>query len=60
LIYVKIALTRPSILATKKKGVGMGRTLMFTVSRHWLEYDSVAFLVLLVGIALVEFIVWSI
>jgi hypothetical protein len=60
LIYVKIALTRPSILATKKNGEGMGWTLMFTVSRHWLEYDSVAFLVLLIGIALVEFIVWSI
>jgi hypothetical protein len=32
---------------------------MITVSWHWLEYDSVAFLVLLIGIALVEFIVWS-
>jgi hypothetical protein len=32
---------------------------MITVSRHWLEYDFVAFLVLLIGIALVEFIVWS-
>jgi hypothetical protein len=60
LIYVKIALTRSSILATKKKGVWIGWTIMFTVSRHWLEYDSVACLVLLIGIALVEFIVWSI
>jgi hypothetical protein len=32
---------------------------MITVSRHWLEYDSVALLVLLIGITLVEFIVWS-
>jgi hypothetical protein len=32
---------------------------MITVSRHWLEDDFVAFLVLLIGIALVEFIVWS-
>jgi hypothetical protein len=56
LIYVKIALTRPSILNKEK---GRGWKLMITVSRHWLEYDSVAFLVLLIGIALVEFIVWS-
>jgi hypothetical protein len=32
---------------------------MITVSRNWLEYDSVALLVLLIGITLVEFIVWS-
>jgi hypothetical protein len=32
---------------------------MITVGRHWLEYDSVAFLVMLIGIALVEFSVWS-
>jgi hypothetical protein len=34
--------------------------IMFTDTRHWLEYDAVAFVVLLIGIALVEFIVWSI
>jgi hypothetical protein len=56
LICVKIALTRPSILAIKKPGRLSRMDIMFI--RHWHEYD--AFLVLLIGIALVEFIVWSI
>jgi hypothetical protein len=32
---------------------------MITDNWHWLEYDSVALLMLLIGITLVEFIVWS-
>ncbi len=47
------------MLATRKIGVSTGMDIMFIYSRHWLEYDSVAFLVLLIGIGLVEFIVWS-
>jgi hypothetical protein len=47
------------MLATRKISVSRGMDIMFTYTRHWLEYDSVAFLVLLIGIGLVEFIVWS-
>jgi hypothetical protein len=32
---------------------------LITGNWHWLEYDSVAWLMLLIGITLVEFIVWS-
>ena len=32
--------------------------MMLTDTWHWYEYDSVAFPVLLIGIALVEVIVW--
>jgi hypothetical protein len=32
---------------------------MITGNWHWLEYDSVALLMLLIGITVVEFIVWS-
>ena len=33
---------------------------MFRDDRHWLEHDSVALMMLLIGFGLVEFIVWSI
>jgi hypothetical protein len=35
----------------------MGMYVMLSDYRHWLEYDSVALAVLLVGIGLVELIV---
>jgi hypothetical protein len=59
LICIKNELRCPRMLATRKISVSRGMDIMFTYTRHWLEYDSVAFLVLLIGIGLVEFIVWS-
>src|SRR5262249_5781546 len=40
-----------------KNGVRIGMDVMLSDYRHWLEYDSVALAVLLVGIGLVELIV---
>jgi hypothetical protein len=40
-----------------KDGVRIGMYVMLSDYRHWLEYDSVALVVLLVGIGLVELIV---
>jgi hypothetical protein len=48
----------PIYSQNQEKGRGWMEA-MLTGSRHWLEYDSVALLVLLIGITLVEFIVWS-
>jgi hypothetical protein len=39
--------------------VRIGMDVMFSDCRHWLEYDSVALAVLLVGIGIVELIVLS-
>jgi hypothetical protein len=38
-------------------GVRIGMDVMLSDYRHWLEYDSVALAVLLIGIGLVELIV---
>ena len=43
-----------------KNGVRIGIDVMLSDYRHWLEYDSVALAVLLVGIGFVELIVLSI
>ena len=45
------------IVKTVAKGVRIGMDLMLYNYRRWLEYDSVALAVLLVGIGLVELIV---
>ena len=47
----------PPIVAMEKNGVRIGMDVMLSDYRHWLEYDSVALAVLLVGIGLVELIV---
>ena len=46
--------------AMEKNGVRIGMDVMLFDYRHWLEYDSVALAVLLVGIGFVELIVLSI
>jgi len=46
-------------LYSQNQEKGPGWKLMITGNWHWLEYDSVALLMLLIGITLVEFIVWS-
>ena len=43
--------------AMEKNGVRIEMDVMLFDYRHWLEYDSVALAVLLVGIGLVELIV---
>ena len=43
--------------AMEKNGFRIGMDGMLFDYRHWLEYDSVALAVLLVGIGLVELIV---
>ena len=45
------------MIAMEKDGVLIGMDMMLSNYRHWLEYDSVALAVLLVGIGLVELIV---
>ena len=42
------------MIAMQKNGVRIGMDVMLSDYRHWLEYDSVALAVLLVGIGLVE------
>jgi hypothetical protein len=45
------------MIAMEKDGVRIRMDMMLSNYRHWLEYDSVALAVLLVGIGLVELIV---
>ena len=45
------------MIAMEKDGVRIGMDMMLSNYRHWLEYDSVALAVLLIGIGLVELIV---
>jgi hypothetical protein len=45
------------MIAMEKNGVRIGMDVMLSDYRHWLEYDSVALAVLLIGIGLVELIV---
>jgi hypothetical protein len=50
----------PVEIAMEENGVRIGMDVMLSDYRHWLEYDSVALAVLLVGIGFVELIVLSI
>jgi hypothetical protein len=45
------------MIAMEKNGARIGMDVMLSDYRRWLEYDSVALAVLLVGIGLVELIV---
>jgi len=47
----------PPATVLESPGVRIGMYVMLSDYRHWLEYDSVALAVLLVGIGLVELIV---
>ena len=50
----------PPMIVMEENGVRIGMDVMLSDYRHWLEYDSVALAVLLVGIGFVELIVLSI
>jgi hypothetical protein len=53
-------LRRPSILIANKNGCVNRKDIMLSDNWYWLEYDSVALLVLLIGIGLVALVVLSI